>query len=373
MAPDVRPAPTVKVLKVVIVDNPGDAADSDEGRSDPLTARTIVESGSNSGGVTMAGKSLRAAFDSRNNSLNVIRLVLAVSVIFSHSFAIGMYGPEPQAGGTKLGTWAVLGFFSVSGFLITGSRLSGKPTFGYYLNRVMRIFPGFLVCLAVVAFGLAPLSLLFDRQVSWSIWDSVSYLVRNFALYPPELAQPEIGQTLQNVPYEGAWNGSMWTLFWEFACYVFIGMAVSLTRGRRQLAVIVASAFTISTSLALAVNLGMLSLPDVAGRALPLAAAFTAGSLAFLWRDHIKLNAVTVAASGVALTVVTFLGLVDSLAAASITILILWLGVALPQSNAGTKGKADPVLRHVHLRMAYAAGLDAGFWPSLRHLVDDRV
>lgn len=304
-----------------------------------MFAARMIESLGHNLGVTMTGISLRAAFDARKNSLNAIRLLLAVSVIVSHSFAIGMFGPEPQAGGTKLGTWAVLGFFTVSGFLITGSRLSGKPAFGYYVNRVMRIFPGFIACLAVVAFLMAPLSLLLDQQGGWSIWNSVTYFFRNFALYPPELAQPAIGQTLQHVPYRASWNGSMWTLFWEFACYVFIGMAVSLTR--RWLPAMLTAVFGASTVLSVAVELGVLHVPDVAGRALPLMAAFTAGALAHLYQDRLKLNAVTVALSAVALAIVTLLGLVHSLAAAPMTILILWLGIVLPFSGVGANGKPD--------------------------------
>lgn len=287
----------------------------------------------------MTGKSLRTAFDPRNNSLNAIRLLLAVSVIVSHSFAIGMFGPEPQLGGTKLGTWAVLGFFTVSGFLITASRLSGKSTLGYYVNRVMRIFPGFLVCLAFVAFVMAPASLLIDQQGSWSIWNSVTYFFRNFALYPPELAQPAIGQTLQHVPYHGYWNGSMWTLFWEFACYIFVGVAVTLM-GRWLRATMVV-AFGASTALSLAVELGALHVPDLAGRALPLVAAFTAGALAYLFQDRIKVNAITVTVSVFALVLVSLVGLVDSLAAAPMTVLIFWLAIVLPLSSVGAKGKPD--------------------------------
>jgi peptidoglycan/LPS O-acetylase OafA/YrhL len=279
-------------------------------------------------------------FNKDHNSLNGIRLVLALSVIVSHSFAIGMFGPEPQMGGTKLGTWAVLGFFAVSGFLITGSRLSGKPVAGYYINRVMRIFPGFLVCLAIVAFVLAPLSLLFDSRASWSIVNSVTYVLRNFFLYPPQLSQPAIGGTLQHVPYQGYWNGSMWTLFWEFGCYLFIGLAVSLIR-RRLLPAILIAVFIVSTGLSVMVELGVLPLPDVAGRALPLLAAFMAGALAFLFRDTIRFNVVTIGASALAIAVVSLVGMAHSLAAAPLAILVLWLGSVVPPTPLFEKGRPD--------------------------------
>ena len=40
----------------------------------------------------------------RDNSLNLVRLVLASLVIVSHSFTIGGFGPEPSVAGRHLGT-----------------------------------------------------------------------------------------------------------------------------------------------------------------------------------------------------------------------------------------------------------------------------
>jgi len=250
-----------------------------------------------------------------------------------------MFGAEPQLGGTKLGTWAVLGFFAISGFLITGSRMSGKSAFGYYVNRVMRIVPAFVVCLVIVAFVFAPLSLIFDPQGSWSIVNSVTYFLRNLPLYPPELAQPAIGQTLQHVPYRGYWNGSMWTLFWEFSCYIFIGCAVSLSR--RLLPAFVAVVFLFTTGVSLAVELGLIALPDLAGRAAPLIAAFAAGSLAFLFRDRVRFDVMSVGAAIVAIAAVSAMGVAYSLAAIPLTVILLWLGAVLPLSSVGTHGRAD--------------------------------
>jgi peptidoglycan/LPS O-acetylase OafA/YrhL len=282
---------------------------------------------------------IESVFDPKRNSLNALRLLLAVSVIVSHSFAIGMFGPEPQVGGTKLGTWAVLGFFAVSGFLITGSRLSGKPVLGYYVNRVLRIFPGFIVCLMIIALVLAPLSVLLDPRASWSIVDSITYILRNFFLYPPELAQPAIGGTLQHVPYQGYWNGSMWTLFWEFGCYVLIGVAGSVSR--RWLPAVVWVIFVLATALSILVDVGVIDLPDVAGWALPLLAAFMAGSLAYLYRSKIQFNGLTLCASVAMTSVASIFGLAHSLAAAPLAILILWLGSVLPLTWIGSNGRPD--------------------------------
>ena len=280
-----------------------------------------------------------AVFDPKRNSLNAIRLLLAVSVVVSHSFAIGKFGPEPQFGGTRLGTWAVLGFFAVSGFLITSSRLSAKSLLGYYLNRVLRIFPAFLVCMIVVAFVLAPLSLVLDPRASWSVVNSITYVLRNLLLYPPELTQPAIGGTLQHVPDRGYWNGSMWTLFWEFSCYILVGVAVSASR--RLLPAMAWIAFTLTTLLSIAIDSGLLIVPDVAGWALPLVGAFTAGSLTFLYRSKIRLNAVTLCVCLALIAVVSLFGVAHSLASAPVAVVIIWLSTVLPLSWVGSRGRPD--------------------------------
>lgn len=46
----------------------------------------------------------------RENALNLIRLVLAVLVIVSHSFPIGGFGPDPSIGGLGLGSLLLVDF-----------------------------------------------------------------------------------------------------------------------------------------------------------------------------------------------------------------------------------------------------------------------
>ncbi len=73
------------------------------------------------------------------NSLNLFRLILAAMVLFAHSFYIVGEGEGPKIQGENLGGWAVAGFFVLSGFLITRSRLRTAPG-EYLLHRIARIF-----------------------------------------------------------------------------------------------------------------------------------------------------------------------------------------------------------------------------------------
>src|SRR5947209_465064 len=102
------------------------------------------------------------------NSLNAIRLVLAALVLVSHSWPLlGLPEPTPVFGET-LGSVAVAGFFAISGYLITGSRMKiGIVRFAWH--RALRIYPGYWVVLVVTAFVLAPIvSFLADERWSFA-------------------------------------------------------------------------------------------------------------------------------------------------------------------------------------------------------------
>ena len=158
----------------------------------------------------------------RDNSLNLFRLVLAALVLFAHAWYIAGEGGGPSIQGENLGGWAVAGFFAISGFLITGSRL--KHTAGNYIvHRVARIFPAFIVCLIVTAFVFAPIVALIERGTLDGFMTTpttpLEYIWGNAGLY---INYYDVSGTLATVPYPSAWNGSLWTLYYEFLCYITV-------------------------------------------------------------------------------------------------------------------------------------------------------
>ncbi|WP_068254958.1 acyltransferase family protein [Janibacter corallicola] len=170
--------------------------------------------------------SIGSALSSRDNSLNAVRLILAAMVIASHS-PLGGYEHEAWE---RIGPLAVNGFFALSGFLIAGSRL--RNGFGRYLDRrARRILPGFWVCLGVVAFLFAPLGALFGEG-RWHPAGAVSFVVDNVLLY---VFSPTVASTLQGAPAPSEWNGSLWSLPYEFLAYLVFGLVIGLPWVRRHL------------------------------------------------------------------------------------------------------------------------------------------
>ena len=106
---------------------------------------------------------LDKAFDPRRNSIGFLRWGLAFAVIFSHAGPLaGFYGSKNL--GTQwsdeqsFGGVAVAGFFFLSGFLITKSRMGRSTIFRYFWRRVLRIIPAFWAALLLTAFVLAPIA-----------------------------------------------------------------------------------------------------------------------------------------------------------------------------------------------------------------------
>ncbi|MGE3193127.1 MAG: acyltransferase family protein [Microbacteriaceae bacterium] len=280
--------------------------------------------------------SLTERFQPRNNSLNALRLVLAALVVVSHAWPLTGVEPEPAFGGANLGSWAVFGFFAISGFLITRSRLRARRTRDYYRARALRILPAFVVALVVVAFVFAPLSVLVDPGASWNPFSSLTYVLRNLPLYAPIVWQPGIEHTLVNAAYPVDWDGPLWTLFWEALCYVAIGVLVSVLP-RKAVPGVLIGLFVVLTAASLALTLGVVHMNDLIGRAIPMILAFIAGALLLLFGDRVRIAPVWIIAAVVLLALTIVAGLGPSLGTLPLALLLLWLGVVLPLQKVGSR------------------------------------
>ncbi|ROQ15540.1 peptidoglycan/LPS O-acetylase OafA/YrhL [Rathayibacter sp. PhB93] len=283
--------------------------------------------------------SIGAALDPRSNSINALRLGLAVLVIVSHSFPLGGYGDAPGAGGSggsglghsDLGDWAVGGFFVTSGYLITASRLRSRSLGDYLWRRFLRIYPAFLVSLLVVGLAIAPLASLLLDAGPWSAAGGARFVLGNLALYIREYG---IDGMLGSVPYPGAWNGSLWSLFFEFVSYLVIGVLISVVP-RRWVAPLVVVGFAGLTLVAGVLATDLVPFPAALNQTVTLVAYFLAGAILHLFRDRIPLTLPLALLAVVLFALVVASGLYRVLAGLPLAYLMLALGARLPLRRLG--------------------------------------
>lgn len=266
-------------------------------------------------------RSLATALAGRDNSLNAIRLVLASSVILGH--AHGIVGvPDPTDG--RLGALAgqaVNGFFILSGYLIAGSA-ARTGLLPYLWRRFIRIMPAFWVVLVVTGFIFAPLSVPRGGG-SWSPTDGLAYVTANAALY---INQFGVGDTLSAVPFSLAWNGSLWTLFYEFAAYVASGLLLAVPIVRRHMTAVFGTLFVALVVLQ-PLALGPLEVHHgLYIHSMRLGAFFLVGSLLYALGDRVPRSGRLAALSAVVLLVLAYFKLDFLFGQLPMAYALLWLG-----------------------------------------------
>jgi peptidoglycan/LPS O-acetylase OafA/YrhL len=168
---------------------------------------------------------LSVLLDTRTNHLKLIRLVLCVMVIFSHCHPLGNFGSEEFGGfgNDRYGNLAVNCFFVISGLLISRSYARSKTPGRFLMNRFLRIFPGYWGALLVAACVIGPLVFAHDHGTLAGYGASPdspwTYVALNLSL---KIFQSGIRDLFVHNPAPSLVNGSLWTLMYEFVCYLLV-------------------------------------------------------------------------------------------------------------------------------------------------------
>src|SRR5579883_434314 len=89
----------------------------------------------------------------QKNNFDFLRLVFALFVLITHSYAISGFNenldPLRQLTNNQISfsTLGVKGFFVISGFLVFKSLQRSKNWFDYIIKRILRIFPALIAVL----------------------------------------------------------------------------------------------------------------------------------------------------------------------------------------------------------------------------------
>ena len=227
-----------------------------------------------------------------HNNFDAIRLTMALLVVFSHSYALrfGSEDREPMSIATngfynsgEIGVWV---FFIISGFLIAHSYERSASNRAFMIKRVRRIYPGYLAATTICAFAITPL---FAPGFTIGIGEVVRTIVGNLVLanrfpLPTLFADNPIP----------AINGSLWSIKYEFLCYLGVLMLGILALPARRLTALLVYAAIVVAWCWLDLSGRKPGGPELLRAAIgwpylwfQILPNFLAGMIAYLYRDSI--------------------------------------------------------------------------------------
>lgn len=173
---------------------------------------------------------ISARVNQRDNNFTMIRLLAAYAVLYVHSYGLSLGRPAQDPltqwvlswWGHGLGHLAVMVFFVISGFLVTGSYLHRNDALAFAEARLLRVLPGLWVAVffSVFVVGLYASTLPWDEFLSDpGTW---AFIKKNVWLL--DGASYKLPGVFDNNPRTVAVNGSLWTLPIEFYMYIFVFM-----------------------------------------------------------------------------------------------------------------------------------------------------
>ena len=268
----------------------------------------------------------------RKNNFGFLRLLFASLVIVSHSPELvdGNRSREILTrifGTMSFGEISVDGFFLISGYLITQSFMRSSSTFEYLLKRVLRIVPGYAVSFVLCVLVVAPFA---GNGVIWSL-----RLVEILLLQMLTLSPPMIAGAFDGLPYP-LLNGAMWTIAYEFRCYLAVTVFGLLGICRPRYRIVAAGAVAIllmlnATGAMLTDHPNQDMLLGVAAYNTRFGAVFGVGALYYLFRDRIPLTNVGAGIAAILLGGMMFRPLLAEAAYAILGgYLILWFAFRVP-------------------------------------------
>ena len=164
----------------------------------------------------------------QRNSFDLLRLIAAVAVLFSHSYPLTDQAThEPIFVLTHYGTFgslAVAIFFIISGYLVTGSYLRSAGPLDFIIKRAVRLLPALWCVVILTVFIIGPLlSTLTFKQY---FLNPQTYLyLSNLFLH----VRHHLPGVFESNPYPSSVNGSLWTLPVEATMY-FIVFSLGISR-----------------------------------------------------------------------------------------------------------------------------------------------
>lgn len=233
---------------------------------------------------------------SRQNNLDLLRLIAASLVIYGHSYHVVGRGMDPFLawnGRYFIGGFALYIFFFASGLLVTNSFLRRPDIVHWVVSRAMRLVPALAVCLilsVVVLGGLTstlPASQYFVSPETWS------YIYSHLLFWRVEYYLPGVFAT----NLDKAVNGTLWSVHLEVRLYILAGLLLWTFRSKRREWLTAAVAIIATTGI---LHPSWISVFGANDNNITCSALFAMGAMCALWSDKVIVSNVWLAILGLA-------------------------------------------------------------------------
>ena len=163
----------------------------------------------------------------RANNFDLVRLFLAILVVFEHAYLVGLDPIRMGAWGLSFdGYTAVQCFFVISGFLIFQSWENTSDTRRYFSKRARRIYPAyFTIVVAMALLGVFLTSL--DPVAYFTSSEWIKYLLANLVFL--NFIQPTLPGVFAG-SVEPIVNGPLWTIKLEVMFYLSVPLIAYIGR-----------------------------------------------------------------------------------------------------------------------------------------------
>ena len=160
------------------------------------------------------------------NSLNLMRLMLALLVLVSHGYLYLSGTPDGEplslSTGHALGEYAVQAFFILSGLMVAQSFCRSRSALDFAVARGLRIFPALIVCVTLSALLLGPFVTTLSLRDYFTNGGVALYVAKTLSLSTGMAGLPG---AFEDNPLSGGVNTSLWTLKYEVICYIALAAA----------------------------------------------------------------------------------------------------------------------------------------------------
>jgi len=269
-------------------------------------------------------RTLRQVDSGRQNNFNLIRVLAAVSVIFTHSYTIcsGRVNQDPirKLTGYAPSELAVDAFFVISGYLVIKSLFSRGSVGAFVLARGLRIFPGLFVCSLFSAFVVGSAFTALPAHEYLRNGEVYRYVFEHTQLFDLLNIPAGLPGVFQSNPIPNMVNASLWTLpaeVWLYAAVAVLAL-IGVVERRRWFDFLAGGVVVLYVSSQI---LGFVTVEAVVNM-LRFSGCFFLGAMFYMHGDRIPVSWKVLGAGALVAGVAWPLGLLPA-------VLPLWLAYAL--------------------------------------------